>query len=462
MLVVSSSHLDPRRTFGLTTQISYRHAGKRRTGKVTWPIDRTNAAFSSFSAARPRRQLPLIYINVQFRDFSESAPLLKTSQSNIRARFRKRSVQKFDLLGAGAHHRCKRNIFRNSIEWMDMINRFQCCRNVLRNPSGVAILIATLSVAVVYGDAAPARTLGQTSKMQPIGGLSITIEGIREHLTAGTSFDVTAVLNNNTKSVVYVNEEYLRLKLPGEVEGRGTSATSFWYGFLPAANHGQKGQEKWNQSSLGLEPNHPTPVMWWVDLRNLASNPPPEGTGQTLRGALTYLYEQLSIELRFLLFVPGNYRLGIIASYWANADLSGIPSIAFESKMVDVAAPQSVILLGAAIGGLIAYIILPQARRRLSVSTGWYRYFLAVTGPFGAMLLSAMSAILLARISETQFLIRVTVSDLWGAIAIGFIANYLGAEFINKIVKVPETSSLQRSKHEKPTSDSKNQKAVAH
>ena len=52
----------------------------------------------------------------------------------------------------------------------------------------------------------------------------------------------------------------------------------------------------------------------------------------------------------------------------------------------------------------------------------------------GAVLLSTMITILLSRISETQFLIKVTITDVWGAIAIGFIANYGGAKALDKIL----------------------------
>jgi hypothetical protein len=58
-------------------------------------------------------------------------------------------------------------------------------------------------------------------------------------------------------------------------------------------------------------------------------------------------------------------------------------------------------------------------------------------GVLGAILLSAIVVILLSRISESQFLIRITVADFWGAVAMGFIANYAGAELLKKIIKVP-------------------------
>jgi hypothetical protein len=65
-----------------------------------------------------------------------------------------------------------------------------------------------------------------------------------------------------------------------------------------------------------------------------------------------------------------------------------------------------------------------------------------MVGILGAALLSIIVTILLARLSETQFLIRITVADFWGAVAIGFVANYAGAEVLNKIIKLPPKDKL--------------------
>src|SRR5205807_6283669 len=97
------------------------------------------------------------------------------------------------------------------------------------------------------------------------------------------------------------------------------------------------------------------------------------------------------------------------------------------------------------LGGLLAYFILPQGRAKLvkaSKGTGagsttgriTDRILKELAGIAGAILLSTMITILLSRISETQFLIKVTITDVWGAIAMGFIANYFGAKALDKIL----------------------------
>ncbi len=68
-----------------------------------------------------------------------------------------------------------------------------------------------------------------------------------------------------------------------------------------------------------------------------------------------------------------------------------------------------------------------------------------IAGIFGAILLSAIVTILLSRISETQLLIKVSIADFWGAIAIGFVANYLGARGLEKLLPQSGSSSAQVS-----------------
>ena len=53
-----------------------------------------------------------------------------------------------------------------------------------------------------------------------------------------------------------------------------------------------------------------------------------------------------------------------------------------------------------------------------------------------AILLSTMVTILLARLSESQFLISVTVNDLWGAIASGFLITAAGPTVLEKFTKL--------------------------
>ena len=89
-----------------------------------------------------------------------------------------------------------------------------------------------------------------------------------------------------------------------------------------------------------------------------------------------------------------------------------------------VVAPQWVILFGAVVGGLVAYFLLPNIRLKPNK--------IEVLGLLTAALLSSIVTILLARLSETQFLIRITINDFWGAIAMGFVASLSGTSILKR------------------------------
>ena len=50
-----------------------------------------------------------------------------------------------------------------------------------------------------------------------------------------------------------------------------------------------------------------------------------------------------------------------------------------------------------------------------------------------SVLLSIIGTILLSRLADTQFLVKVTVNDFWGAVAIGFVINATGKKLLAKI-----------------------------
>jgi hypothetical protein len=90
--------------------------------------------------------------------------------------------------------------------------------------------------------------------------------------------------------------------------------------------------------------------------------------------------------------------------------------------------------LGAILGGLITFFLLPNLRisetPETAFSRKWFRDL------FAAMLLSAIVPILLSRISDAQFLVKVSVNDFWGAVVIGFIAAASGTKGLKKLANI--------------------------
>ena len=104
-----------------------------------------------------------------------------------------------------------------------------------------------------------------------------------------------------------------------------------------------------------------------------------------------------------------------------------------QDDTINVAAPEFVVLLGAAVGGLFAYVLLwsiGKAQLLKQVSPPWIGW---LVGALVSGLLSLLVAILLSRVSQSDLPIRVTVSDVWGGFVIGFLANYGGLPLLDKL-----------------------------
>jgi hypothetical protein len=146
--------------------------------------------------------------------------------------------------------------------------------------------------------------------------------------------------------------------------------------------------------------------------------------------------------------------------YWEQKNFRGDEyHMAVGSTIAEYAAPFWIILAGAIVGGIIFTLLsLIRAEQRalngalaggLNIAkTLWKIKNLIALG--GSVLLSMTITILLSRIEEAQSLIKVNVSDFWGAIAVGFLANYGGWALLDKMV--PGSGKDESKKQNQETS----------
>src|SRR5947207_3728084 len=279
--------------------------------------------------------------------------------------------------------------------------------------------------------------------------IDIAIETSRSQPAAGDGLGVSAEIKNLSDSVIHINADEMNLVLPPELEGPGKYAIG-WYAMFPTET-APKDNPAW-KAAISLKPGDTYKVFWQYGRR-----------GNEDQSYFRKIYDVISSEMEFIFFPPGDYKIAVVCKYAVEQSPTPGPyRTTTQSAVIHVAAPQFVILFGAALGGLLAYFLLPQARKKLvEFSTPHQtrtarivnRILKEFAGIAGAVLLSTMITILLSRISETQFLIKVTITDVWGAIAIGFVANYVGAKALDKILSgfsgQPNTSTTaQRSSHQ--------------
>jgi hypothetical protein len=122
-----------------------------------------------------------------------------------------------------------------------------------------------------------------------------------------------------------------------------------------------------------------------------------------------------------LFFAPGDYRIIVNVKYWTHplADPKNPPNdyhTMTTTADVPVEAPYFVLLFGAAVGGLIAFLIVPREIKIVTPNLGfaeWLKTTKArwlvplgswLRGCLGAMLLSVLTTIVLSRTNESQSL----------------------------------------------------------
>lgn len=279
--------------------------------------------------------------------------------------------------------------------------------------------------------------------------IQIAIEGTRPELTVGTGLGILAEITNlSKKTTVYLTEKHTTLTPAPELVSAKGELVGWWANFphVDLTQVDRRGKVEYPYAVAALKPGEKITAFWWSEREKRS---PDDGKQSIITGEfIKNVYNAVLSELNFIFFSPGDYKVTVSAKYWAEPEVppaSGNYHLAVQSKTFHASAPQSVILLGASIGGFLAYFILPHARRSFivplrpgeaSVHKVIIRILKEIAGPLAAILVSTIVTILLSRISESQFFIRVTVSDIWGAITTGFVANYAGSAILAKILKM--------------------------
>lgn len=270
--------------------------------------------------------------------------------------------------------------------------------------------------------------------------IDITARTSRPQVSAGSNFGVTVDIRNKSDVAVYLSPKFFTMCLPPELDSRAPYA---WWAIFP----GGTAKEDPYDRIVKLLPGE-TVAAIWAGTRPLA----------VPGGFWAQQYQSLLEEVRLVTFQPSEYAIRIVAIYWTDEASVGKPLLDGHNDTVEIkipiVAPQWVIILGALIGGLIAYFLLPQLRLTPE--------HVDFSGVATALLLSVIVTILLSRIADTQFFIKVSVNDIWGAIAIGFLGCASGTNMIKKALPgagssksaaVGDGAHQHRGAHKKSTKD---------
>jgi hypothetical protein len=305
----------------------------------------------------------------------------------------------------------------------------------------LGFLVATVLHSIFLSDLLAAEPpivpISPPAATEEPGDVAITLEASRSQLSAGSGFALKGYIKNKTDKAIALSSSMATMTLPPEL--LGSNVYSFAANaFFPTETSSKDDQNVWNRTII-LAAKDTYPVIWsWDEIESDRYDSIQRLNIPEFAKMVVYT---VASELQFLLLTPGDYKVGVAIRYHVDGDPPEVYKTAIQSALVHVSAPEFVILIGAALGGLLGYIISRIYLSNESPLKGRFAFLQVLVGMLGSMLLSAIVTILLARISETQFLVRVSINDLWGAIAIGFIASIIGIRILDNFI--PPSKSAQ-------------------
>lgn len=273
--------------------------------------------------------------------------------------------------------------------------------------------------------------------------VKVTIATSRAEVTSNGGYGVYADLENLASVPVTIYPDQLDLvSLPELTLKAGCSYAS--YAFFPTEP--DKDKDHPSGWPILIQPNEHYQVFWDVNTQSCSS----KQTVSSKEGWFTSWYNYFVDSLSF---VPGDYTFVVEGKAHLAPDTAADSNYhTFEQSLrLHVGITQINSMLAAMLGGVIAYfvIVLRQGGEFGPLKPGKNRskYWIPVLrllvffrNLFSAALLSGVVTIILSRISDTQFPIKVSVSDFWGALTIGFVAYFTGNKIIDKLVGMTSPS----------------------
>jgi hypothetical protein len=283
--------------------------------------------------------------------------------------------------------------------------------------------------------------------------IKLKISTMRKSSTAGKGLGVYAELENVTSNTLTIFSGETVLVVPPELVGKGVCVLTFGSiaptevlkfdkpapdprGYPVMMKPGEKYRAFWDLTSPSTDP-----VCW--DVSPPADPKQISGTHAMPAGFWASVKDSLS--LRMTGFVPGPYNFTVEGKAYADAGPDHVSDYYtfVDSADLNMEIPESLVTVGAIVGGSLGYLV--AATRPNGDFSGWsdvkskseylsYAWMIFYK-LFSASLLSVVVTILLSRLSDTQFAIKVSVSDFWGAITIGFLSYFLGNKLIDQILR---------------------------
>jgi hypothetical protein len=254
---------------------------------------------------------------------------------------------------------------------------------------------------------------------------------------AGELWSMLGTIRNRSNKPIWIVDAKTVLTLAPEMWGQ-TSRRGSMGAFFPTV------RSRPTDEIVRIDPQCEYAVVWKVDTYERSENK---------RFGIFEVFARIASAIKdFAFFNPGRFTVSATVHVWpvpptvaenGTIDNPGESLPITVTSEVDMEASPWVLILGAIIGGTLSFILqllATYAGTDLGGAGGVSLGLLAVgIGFLVAVLLPAITTILLSRLATTDFLLVVKVKDIWGAIATGFIIQWFG---YSGLLRLLETVSL--------------------
>jgi hypothetical protein len=213
------------------------------------------------------------------------------------------------------------------------------------------IIFAIVVASLPLGAADPAKPEPpRAARQENAPLLDVAVSTSRSETIAGSGFGVSAEILNQSNGAVFLNRKDFTMTPPPELDP-GLPGDYFATFSGPYRDATLKALPKAPPDDplkiVRLEPGDKVVAFWaWPD----------PGTKPNW----------LKQEVALLTFLPGEYTMRIVGLYWTDPKSAAVEDLNYRSVAtsvkVTVVAPQHIILFGAIIGGIVAFLLLPNQR----------------------------------------------------------------------------------------------------
>ncbi len=250
--------------------------------------------------------------------------------------------------------------------------------------------------------------------------VKVVVSTSRPEVTRSHAWGLAADITNISPEAIVIHAHDLQLIVQPEV-AQTKLCTQSSMSFLPIWQGG-------NDSQIVLQAGEHYMFFWTGEDASLANlSPCSLGRWQKLGEVLN--------------FVPGPYTFAVLGKVRPIQEPEGSYHTFAEAVTVKISITQMSIMFFAGIGAFLAYCVvclqdggdfdrIHKAQSGRDAAAGW---FVLLRNAFSAGLLGAVLAVVASRLSDTQFPVKVSVNDIWGALTIGFVSYFVGNGFINKL-----------------------------